>query len=151
MSRINDGLYSSNFIAWDVDKNGCWISTTHHSVNGYPRISISGKTVKLHRYLFQVFKEKIPKGKILRHTCDNPWCVSPHHLLIGTYAENSADMVERNRQAKGERQGSAKLTIGQVREIKSSDLSCRKLASLYGVSKGHISKIKSGEKWRHVS
>lgn len=89
------------------------------------------------------------KGKLVRHACDNPCCVNPKHLLIGTHADNMRDMVERGRQARnrGEKSGSAKLTDAQVAEIRatyivrSREFGTPSLARKFNVTRGQISHI----------
>lgn len=95
------------------------------------------------------------------HHCDNPACVNPYHLFLGTNKDNSDDKVRKNRQAKGKQLAEAqsknrprgekiwnsKLTIDQVNQIRSIDMSQRKLAKMFGVSQPLISKIKRKEMW----
>lgn len=85
--------------------------------HGYPVIKRKGKTHLYLRYLWEKVNGKIPAGQVLRHKCDNPKCVNLDHVQLGTHADNVADRVARNRSAKGERNGRAKLNEHQVREI----------------------------------
>ena len=85
------------------------------------------------------------------HTCDNKKCINPLHLKEGTFKKNSEDMVMKNRQAKGEKNGGGKkLTTIKVREIKKliPILSLQKIADKYNVSKKMILYIKQGKKWK---
>ena len=72
---------------------GCW--EWHGPVNekDYGRFSFKGRTVLAHRAAYEIWKGSIPKDKILRHLCEHTWCVNPHHLLPGTHAENTRDML----------------------------------------------------------
>lgn len=97
-------------------------------------------------------------GLIARHRCDNPRCVEPTHLERGTVRDNVADMVGRDRIAKGERHGQARLTEARVLEIRrlhSEGLDCveihRQLGAAFGVSKSTIWEVASRRGWRHVS
>jgi hypothetical protein len=92
-------------------------------------------------------------GQVIRHKCDNPGCVNPEHLEPGTVADNNHDTVNRGRQAKGEKNGAAKLTAAQVTEIReryipgSRTVGSRALAREYGVSDRQIGRIVDGSKW----
>lgn len=103
---------------------------------------------RAHRVSWETFKGQSAWGHIIRHSCDNPVCVNPAHLFIGTHAQNVADRVERNRSARGERNGRAKLTADQAEAIRLSPLKIVELANLYSVSRRTVSKIKNGEMWR---
>lgn len=93
-------------------------------------------------------------GVFVRHKCDNPSCVNPDHLELGTHMENMKDMRERKRSARGERNGFSKLDTEQVKEIlrKYSDPSntTRSLAKEYGVSQSAISTIVNSKNWGHI-
>lgn len=90
------------------------------------------------------------KGDVVLHTCDNPSCVNPEHLIIGTHKQNSFDMVRKNRQAKGEQAGNSKLTQEQVTEIRKlkQKLSSRKVASLFSISKTNVLDIWNNKIWK---
>lgn len=97
-------------------------------------------------------------GRVVRHTCDNPICCNPAHLLLGTTAENARDMVLRNRNhqnhARGEGLPFARLTEEQIaairREYAPYRNGYRKLARQYGVGKTTIEWVVTGKTWRHV-
>jgi uncharacterized protein (DUF433 family) len=92
-------------------------------------------------------------GLLIRHRCDNPPCVNPGHLEVGTPADNAADMVSRSRQARGSRKPTSKLTETQVTEIirrvAAGELH-RVVAADYGVSRPTISRIVNRKGWLHV-
>ena len=87
-------------IGWTVTESGCWEWNGTIAVNGYGVIT-SGKhglrDAHMHRLSFEIFNGPIPAGAIVRHTCDNPPCMNPDHLLTGTQDDNMQDMVERRR------------------------------------------------------
>jgi hypothetical protein len=85
------------------------------------------------------------------HQCDNPSCVNPSHLFIGTNADNVKDKVNKGRQAKGVSNGQSRLTEDTVRAIKQNTTSSfRALGRLYNVSHKTISAIHNGATWRHI-
>jgi hypothetical protein len=99
----------------------------------------------VHRFFYEQRFGKIPDGLVVRYKCDNRLCCNPEHLELGTPAENSQDMVERGRSAKGSRHRSAKLTEEDVREIRKkldAGESLSHLARVYGVNAATISDIK---------
>lgn len=156
---------------WEkVDKNGpahqhkpdlgrCWVWTHYCNEDGYGRISESApsrKLLKTHRLSYELHVGPIPVGLEIRHSCDNPPCVNPEHLLCGTHQDNMDDMVERGRAVypKGEKHGSAKLTEEQVASIRqdyvygSRTHGLRSLGRKYGVTYAMIGFIIRGENWR---
>lgn len=87
------------------------------------------------------------------HRCDNPPCINPDHLFLGTNYDNVADKLKkgRHRTIRGSDRTDAKLTEADVLEIRAaSGISQQKLAEKYGVHQVLISKIKKGERWGHV-
>ena len=75
----------------------CWPWTGAVDSDGYGRIGLGGTARLVHRVVYELEVGPIPDGMEVRHTCDNPPCCNPAHLLPGTHAENMADMVERGR------------------------------------------------------
>ena len=96
------------------------------------------------------------KGKVIRHTCDNPRCINPEHLLLGTYQDNTNDMLSRGRQAKGENSGVFKLTEDNVRYIREYYIPrCREfggaaLGRKFGVHQSVVSRILNGTTWAYM-
>jgi hypothetical protein len=79
----------------------CWEWTGTRMPAGYGKLSLGGEFVYAHRLAYaiahQVSHRDIPAGIVVRHRCDNPPCCNPSHLVLGTYADNTRDMVERGR------------------------------------------------------
>lgn len=138
----------------------CWFwmaSTTF----GYGKFKTT-RLMQAHRASYEFFRGRIPNGLLVLHRCDNPGCVNPAHLFLGTHADNVADKMAKGRQAKGEvlakhrrllrgeRNNNAKLTNEQVLSIRSSRASLRDLAAQYDVAESAISRIRNGKRWGHL-
>jgi hypothetical protein len=148
-----------------VDRRGhdeCWPWLGSKTSDGYGSLYALEKSWRAtHLALILATGEAPPKGMFACHKCDNPPCVNPAHLFIGTAAENNADRHRKGRtvyrfipahlKARGERHGSAKLKEADVLAIAASGKSIRALASEYGVGFGTIQRIKSGAAWQHLS
>lgn len=126
---------------------GCLVWTGHTDRKGYGRTSVDRVFWSTHRLAFFFATGETPP--VVRHTCDNPPCFELSHLLGGTVADNSADMVARGRcrPPKGERHGLAKLTTEQARAIRCDERSLRTIGSEYGVDKSTVWAIKKGITW----
>lgn len=132
--------------------DGCWLWVGCANPQGYGQFHLNGRTRLAHQVSLEIAGRPRPTGAITLHSCDTPACVNPKHLTWGSPAENARDRDEKGRTnpALGERRGAAKLTEHQVREIRASPLSKRKLAAFYRVSDSVIWKIKQGLAWTHV-
>lgn len=131
----------------------CIIYTGHLNEHGYGQITISGKTLSAHRLSYEVHKGKIGAGLVIRHTCDNPPCINPKHLVLGTPADNSRDAVERRRNAFGERNAGHKLKEEQVLEIYElvqRGMTHTSLAERFSVGSSTIGRIARKESWKHL-
>lgn len=111
-----------------------------------------GSTAKQRGYVMRFVLEEalgrpLAEGMVTRHTCDNPPCCNPAHLIEGTQAQNLADMVARGRSRTGERHHAARLTADQVAAIRADPRPSRALAEEYGVGDRQIRKIRQGTRW----
>ena len=142
-------------------ENGCW-EWTAGCVNGsYGHYRYEGKKILAHRYSFMMHHpltidlREHPKILVC-HTCDNPKCVNPAHLWLGTNADNvrDRDAKGRNNQAKGEKNGMTKLTEQEVREIREKyakgNIFQKELADEYGVRQSTIGFIITHKSWKHL-
>jgi hypothetical protein len=139
-------------VTFEVNENGCFICTLHGiNKDGYPVMKENGKTCLIHRKVYEEKNGKIPDGLVIRHTCDNRRCINPEHLLIGEHKDNVADRVLRNRSARGEKNGRAKLKETDVVFIRNSDQSNGVLAKKFSVDRALIRKIRQRMIWKHIA
>jgi hypothetical protein len=135
-----------------------WPFSTNGGDGGrYPQIKIDGAVMRVTRYVFEAVAERaLAPGEEVRHICDTPRCVNPWHFVGGDHAANMRDMVGRQRQASGERNGIAKLTAEQVRDIRAlgrdydltGELSF--VARSYGVTADNIARVLARQTWASV-
>lgn len=112
------------------------------------------KQYKAHRLIYEFTKGKIGNKHVL-HKCDNPCCVNPDHLFLGTHQDNMQDMTKKGRTCHGSKHKNAKLTPDQVLEIRKlyaeGGHTTRSLGIKYNVDGKHIHNIVTGKKWKIVS
>ncbi|CAN7410832.1 HNH endonuclease signature motif containing protein [Caballeronia sp. LjRoot31] len=97
----------------------CRVWTLGRDSDGYGRKTVLGKRCRAHRLSYELHFGPIPNGLIVRHACDNPACINPTHLLLGTHADNMRDKRDRDRASKGESHVNAKLNDDVVDMIRS--------------------------------
>lgn len=141
---------------WQLNStNGCWEWIAALAGRGYGQIKEPGtrRQIYAHRLSYLIHYGSIPDGLHVLHVCDNPKCVKPSHLFLGTCKDNLQDMKNKDRHLKGERNTMAKLTDEKVRQIHTlnkSGLSQGKIAKIYRVSQGQIWRILHGIRWNHI-
>lgn len=124
----------------------------------YPTLSRTIWLLLAHRASWQINYGPIPNGLYVLHKCDNPTCVRPNHLFLGTQGDNLNDMYSKERQsdrnyARGTRQHLAKLNDASVREIREmhqEGFSYFDIARVYGVSVTAVGNVVRRETWTHV-
>lgn len=137
----------------------CWNWIGQKTNDGYGRRRVNGKKMLAHRIVWMSLHGDIEFGLCVLHKCDNPSCVNPDHLFIGTHQENMDDKNNKGRQTRsiGEKNGSAKLTKNDVDEIRKlytkgsnlkSEHSLTGLAKKYGVSFAQIYRIVNFISWK---
>lgn len=136
--------------------SGCWlwVGARFTPAQDYGAIIVRGRRVRAHRYSFEAFKKPIPPGICVCHSCDNPPCVNPEHLFLGTVIENNADRDRKGRtnSARGSER-STKIDEADVLEMRRRRKSGHRvidIASHFGISPPTVSLICSGLRWRHV-
>lgn len=124
----------------------CWEWTGPMSGVGYGRVRVGRGWQLAHRASYELEHGEIPAGLWVLHRCDNPKCVRPDHLFLGTAADNTADMLVKKR----DRGPLPRLSEDAVRMIRASSAMGVALAMQYGVTPGTISNIRLRHTWKHV-
>jgi len=136
-------------------RSGCFLWTGKRDRKGYGRTYYHGE-IRAHRIAWILNYGQIPNGLHVLHKCDNPSCVNPKHLYLGTNKDNVWDKVNRGRLVipdnKGESNGQAILKLSQVMQIKKAPKGIiAKLAKSFGISQSTAYAIRANQRWRWVS
>jgi hypothetical protein len=127
----------------------CWEWRGALKKNGYGVLTVNHRQVLVHRLSYELHNGDIGDLCVC-HSCDNPKCVNPNHLFLGTHQENMDDKVEKGRVSRGEDLPQTKLTVEDVLFIRESAESLRALSKRFGVSYQAISLIRNRKTWNHV-
>ena len=141
---------------WD-----CWEWMGSRKPKGYGNVRVNKKDFSAHRVARELSNFTIPHGYVVMHTCDNPPCCNPSHLMLGTRMANHCDMLIKGRQAfrkgkaVGENNNRSKLTVEKVKEIRAlylnKTLDQYQLAEKFGVSQPAIGSVVRRDTWKHVA
>lgn len=134
----------------------CWEWQASRKIAyGYGQFRWRGRSRFAHRVAWEIYTGKeLPTEKQVLHSCDNPLCVNPSHLFIGTPADNSADKVAKGRQARGITMSKSGLTEGNIVRIRwmyaTQGVSQKAIADRYNVSSSAIGHIVRRNTWKHI-
>jgi hypothetical protein len=129
----------------NVKKNGDCLEYMGSRIDNYGRVKIggrNGKSILVHRFVYEELIGPV-LDKCVCHTCDNPPCINPEHLFLGTHDDNMEDMAKKGRAYKtyAEKSGVCKLSKDQIKAIRSDPRKQIEIAEEYGLSKSHVSMI----------
>ncbi|WP_286751538.1 HNH endonuclease signature motif containing protein [Pseudomonas sp. UBA2522] len=120
--------------------SSCWNWKGNLNSCGYGYLKIKGRVRRAHQASYEISRGPIHQGMVVMHSCDNPACVNPDHLSLGTHLDNMRDMRAKGR-------GASKLNAESARLIRASTSKTNDLAELFGVSVRAIRNIRSGASW----
>ncbi len=136
-------------------KNGCWIWIGYkHPRTGQAGINIKGQC----KIAYRVFYERFigpTNGLFVLHTCDNPACLKPSHLFLGTQDDNIKDMVKKNRQPFAKNSRAIKFNNEKIKEIRkifkaAGHPNFDQIAKIYGANRATIYDIFHRRTWKHI-
>lgn len=132
----------------------CWTWRGYLNPQGYGSLQYQGRRMLAHRLSYELAVGPIPAGMLVCHSCDNPPCVRPAHLWLGTIADNLRDAGAKGRMHRGERHGMARLTADDVMSIRAGLAGGTKgtvLARKHGISRNTVYAIAAGRSWGWLS
>lgn len=135
--------------------DGCWywigqVSKSRHPSHVRPKIKIGQSPELAYRFSYRHFKSEIPDGLCVLHTCDNPICVNPGHLFLGTKMDNTYDMMAKGRKPIGERHYKTQLTDQQAIDIISSNESNKSLCDKFNVAYSVVWSLRKRRTFKHL-
>ena len=161
--RIESNTRPTKSIEYKIDNAGCHICISHHRDSwGYPILKRNGYTSHMSRFVYKKYKGMMSRKKMVMHTCDNPACINPDHLILGTQLDNMRDRQKKGRfnylrdgtfreNHQGEKNSKAKLNDKIVKSIKTDHTTpSSQLAILYGVCRQTIWRIRNDSAWKHI-
>ncbi len=150
-----DAPFQAVDIKYYINENGCHICKSHAvDKDKYPRVHRRGKDKRMGRYVWATInKQEIPDKMLVMHTCDEPQCINPEHLKLGTHADNMRDRGLKGRTLRGSKNPNALLNEKEAYFIKfeSGDIANKELAGMFNVSADTIRDVKKNITWKHVT
>lgn len=142
MTSLN-GKELERFAAKTEWRGDCLVWTGFRNADGYGKVTVRGRQWSAHRLAYTDAWGDIPPGKVVRHKCDNPSCVNPSHLELGTGADNCRDRDLRGRAA-------TKIGPDEVRSIRRDTRTYREIADDYSITPSNVCLIKKRRTWKNV-
>lgn len=141
-----------------LEVSGCWEWQGCRNSDGYGSFRFGGKAMLAHRFSYEHHTAEIPKGMHILHHCDNPCCVNPDHLFVGTHSDNMKDMYAKGRHKKvrlfGEAHPSTSLSEGEVigmrKMYNETPMKMKDIASHFGIKSGTVQAICAGNSWKQL-
>lgn len=136
-----------------IKTDSCWLWNGVKDDSGYGLLCIDSNRSRAHRYSYTIHNGLIPKGLLVRHSCDNPSCVNPDHLSLGTHKDNKMDSILKLRHAHHESNGRAVITTEialKVKDMITNGSSPLKISEKLGISKYIVIDIKRGKTWNNL-
>ena len=128
------------------DGNGCWIWRGAVGSDGYGRVRRRGVTHSAHRFAYELFKGPIPEELCVMHRCDVPLCVNPTHLVLGTKADNSSDMLRKGRDGNTLKKLSYEQVL-EARRMLAEGATKAEVGECFGICRSTVQDIESGASW----
>ena len=154
-SLKKDQCYSCKVFSRTKKEGDCIVFTGTRTHDNYPVMGVNYKTVKLTRLVWTLLNGPIPKGGVICHSCDNPPCINPEHLWLGTTKQNFADMKSKGRSARGEKNWKAKIDEAGVLRLRSDyktgAFTYAELGEKYGMTAQGAFRIVKRKNWDRVT
>ena len=122
------------------NENGCWIWNRGKGRDGYGRLKVNKIWHLAHRYSWEIYNHRSPSDMCVIHSCDNPACVNPDHLRLGTKSDNMQDCIKRCR--RGKTGGHGKILTqdkaNEIRQLNELGMPKRKIAKLFDIETSSV-------------
>lgn len=136
-----------------TDKKGvddCWLWKSNKDKDGYGTMRSGKQNKRAHRVSYEQYVGKIPEGKFILHSCNNPACVNPNHLRIGTHKDNMKDRNNSGNYLKNEKHFNSKFSDETVKKVRSATGTYKQIGLMFNMSATQVGNIKRGEQRKAV-